>query len=157
MNIECFKDYILLHNGDFYCDASDSVFDAIVTVDCCVVRDEQDHSYIDIGAGDDYPNMDRFFNAFAEKVRIVQVNGDTPIIDINGWLDYNREKVMSWIKEHWQDGESWTDDEWDDVKYQFIQEINSGIAGYKGNKTYGLYADLFESMPMAEEAQYGNQ
>ena len=141
MNIECFKDYILLHNGDFYCD---TVFDAVVTVDCTV---DQSKGTIDIGAGDEFPNMDRFFNAFAEKVRFIRVNAEIPIIDINGWLNHNRAKVLSRVKENWQG--DWDDD--DDIMYQMIQEINNGIAGYKGNKTYGRYADLFEQMPMAPE------
>lgn len=144
MNIVCFKDYILLHNGDFYCDASDTVFDAISTVDCTV---DQEHLKINIGAGDDFPNMDRFFDAFASRVRLVEVRNGVPIIDINGWLDHNQDKVTDWIKENWAG--DW--DDWDDIKYQMIGEINGGLNGYKSNRMYGLYADLFESMPMTPE------
>jgi hypothetical protein len=143
MNIVCFKDYILLHSGYFYCDASDTVFDAVVTVDCYV-----EDGKIDIGAGDEYPNMDRFFNTFAERVRLTKVEDGVPIIDINGWLDYNHTKVLEWCRDNWSVDADWN---WDDIKYQMIQEINGGIAGNKGNKTYGKYADLFESMPMTPE------
>lgn len=146
MNIASFKDYILLHNGDFYCEASDTVFDAVVTVDCSV-----EQGTIDIGAGEEFPHMDRFFNAFAERVRITEVKGGIPIIDINGWLEHNRAKVLAWIDENWMGG--WSEDDWDDIKYQMIQEINNGIIGNKGNKAYGRYADLFESMPMAPEQE----
>lgn len=141
MNITSFKDYILLHDGDFYCDASDTTFDAVVTVDCTV---DQAQGTIDIGAGDDYPNMDRFFDAFASKVHLVKVNGDVPIIDINGWLDHNREKVIDWVKENWSG--SWYKKMWGTIKYQMIQEISNGIAGNKSNTEYGRYADLFEGM-----------
>ena len=143
MNIDFFKDYILLHTGDFYCDASDSVFDAIVTIDCSVIDRR-----IDIGAGDEFPNMDRFFNAFAERVRLIEVRDSVPIIDINGWLDHNQDKVVDWVKENWSIDTNW---DWNDIKYQMIQEISSGIAGNKGNITYGRYADLFESMPAVPE------
>ena len=120
-------------------DCPDKVFDAVITVDCSVGQD----GHIDILEDDpEYPNMPLFIKEFLGKVTVVTLMSDgTPIIDADGLFRRNIDTVKQWIAKNWNG--TWDDD--DDIIYQMIQEIHYGIAGYKGNKGYGLYLELLRS------------
>lgn len=136
-------EYIKMHRGYDVCwDCPDKVFDAVVTVDCSVSQDGKADIIDD--KDDEYPNMPLFIKEFVGKVTVVSLMGDgTPIIDADGLFRRNIETVRQWVKKNWSiDTETWDDD---DIIYQMIQEIHYGIAGYKGNKTYGAYLQLLRS------------
>lgn len=141
MNIVYFSllDYIKLHRGSDCCwDCSDTIFDAVVTVDCSVDRDGK----VDIIDDEDkeYPHMPMFIKEFLSKVEVKSLMSDgTPIIDVDGLIRRNMSLVRQWIKEHWNG--DWDND--DDIVYQMIQEIHYAIAGYKGEKGYTAYYELF--------------
>lgn len=120
-------------------DCPDKVFDAVITVDCSV--DPEGH--VDILESDtEFPNMPLFINEFLGKVQVVTLMSDgTPIIDADGLFRRNIATVKQWVAKNWNG--TWDDD--DDIIYQMIQEIHYGIAGYKGNKGYGLYYDLIRN------------
>lgn len=121
-------------------DCPDKVFDAVITVGCSVDQDGK----VDIidDKDDEFPNMMLFIKEFLGKVTIVSLQSDgTPIIDADGFFRRNIETVRKWVKENWFG--DWSDD--DDIIYQMIQEIHYGIAGYKGNDTYGKYLKLLRS------------
>ena len=85
--------------------------------------------------------MPLFINEFLGKVSVVSLMSDgTPIIDADGLFRRNIDTVRQWVKKNWQEG--WSEESDDDIIYQMIQEIHYGIAGYKGNKTYGSYLKL---------------
>ena len=132
--------YIKMHRGCDVCwDCPDKVFDAVITVDCSV--DPEGH--IDILENDpEFPNMPLFINEFLGKVTVVSLQGDgTPIIDADGLFRRNIDTIKQWVAKNWNG--TWDDD--DDIIYQMIQEIHYGIAGYKGNKSYGLYLELLRN------------
>lgn len=120
-------------------DCPDKVFDAVITVDCSVDHD----GTIDILKDDaEFPNMPLFINEFLGKVTVVTLMNDgTPIIDADGLFRRNIATVKQWIAKNWNG--TWSDT--DDIIYQMIQEIHYGIAGYKGNKGYGLYLELLRN------------
>ena len=132
-------EYIKMHRGCAVCwDCPDKVFDAVITVDCSVGQD----GTIDILEDDkEFPNMPLFIREFLGKVSVVSLMSDgTPIIDADGLFRRNIETVKQWCSKNWSvDLETWDDD---DIIYQMLQEIHLGIAGYKGNKTYGSYLKL---------------
>lgn len=136
--------YIRMHkpeNGSCDCcwDCPDKVFDAVITVDCTI---EQDGTIDILKDDDEFPNMPLFIKEFVGKVTVVTLMSDgTPIIDADGLFRRNIDTVKQWIAKNWNG--TWDDD--DDIIYQMIQEIHYGIAGYKGNKGYGLYLELLRS------------
>lgn len=133
-------EYIKLHRGYDCCwDCPDKVFDAVITVDCSVDHDGK----VDILEPDkEFPNMPLFIKEFLGKVTVVTLMSDgTPIIDADGLFRRNIATIRNWVAKNWAG--NWTDD--DDIVYQMIQEIHYGIAGYKGNKGYGLYLELLRN------------
>ena len=153
MSIECFSllDYIKLHrDADFCYDCSDTVFDAVVTVDCSVDRDGK----VDIAEDEDkeYPHMPLFIKEFLSKVEVDSLMSDgTPIIDVTGLIKRNMTLVKQWTREHWRG--KWDND--DDIIYQMIQEIHYTIAGYKSEKGYTAYYELFRNMLRTNEDAAG--
>ena len=141
MSIACYSllDYIKMHRGEDCCwDCPDTVFDIVVTVDCSVDCDGK----IDIAEDEDkkYPHMSLFIKEFLSKVEVVKLmKWGTPIIDVTGLIHRNMTLVRQWIKEHWRG--KWDND--DDITYRMIEEIHYAIAGYKGEKGYTAYYDLF--------------
>ena len=133
-------EYIRMHRDCDVCwDCPDKVFDAVITVDCSVDPD----GTIDILKDDPkFPNMPLFIKEFLGKVTVVSLQGDgTPIIDADGLFRRNIATIRDWVVKNWAG--KWDND--DDIIYQMIQEIHYGIAGYKGNKGYGLYLELLRS------------
>lgn len=123
-------------------DCPDKVFDAVITVDCSV--DHEGHVDIIDEPDAEYPNMPLFIKEFLSKVQVVSLMNDgTPIIDADGLFRRNIKTVRQWVAKNWE--ESWSEENDDDIIYQLIQEIHYGIAGYKGNKGYGLYLELLRS------------
>mgnify|MGYP003300906018 CR=1 FL=1 len=156
MSIECSKlmllDYIKLHRGSDCCwDCSDTVFDAVITVDCSVDRDGK----VDICDDEDteYPHMPLFIREFLSKVEVKSLLSDgTPIIDVDGLLDRNMTLIVEWVRDNWSVESNWC---WDDIKYQMIQEIHYAIAGYKGEKGYTAYYELFRQFFRTNEDASG--
>ena len=153
MSIACFSllDYIRLHHDSNCCwDCSDTVFDAVVTVDCSVERDGR----VDIVDDEDkeFPHMPLFIKEFLSKVEVKSLLSDgTPIIDVTGLIRRNMPLVKQWIKEHWNG--DWDND--DDIIYQMIHEIHLDIAGYKGEKGYIAYYNLFRQFFRTNEDAAG--
>lgn len=152
MSIECYSllDYIKMHRDSDCCwDCSDTVFDAVVTVDCFVDRDGK----VDIVDDEDkeYPHMPLFIREFLSKVEVKSLMKDgTPIIDIDGLIRHNMSLVRQWIQGHWKE-DYWDADD-DDIVYAMIQEIHYALAGYKGEKGYTDYYNLFKNMVPTREA-----
>lgn len=153
MSLECYSllDYIKMHRESDCCwDCSDTVFDAVVTVDCYVDRD----GHVDIVDDEDkeFPHMPLFIREFLSKVEVKSLMSDgTPVIDVDGLIRHNIDKVRQWIPEHWQ--EQWWNASDDDIVYAMIQEIHYAIAGYKGEKGYTDYYNLFKNMTRTDKKE----
>lgn len=121
-------EYLKTNENDF--DTCDTVYDAGVTV--CYIADEDEN--------DDY---DKFCNGIIKKVNVVKINDDSPIVNWTELIERNIDKFKSFAREHWiRDYEN----DMDEFKYQWINEIHYYMAGYVDEDFYSVLNKFVDSL-----------
>lgn len=121
-------DYLKLTKNDF--DTYDTEYDEGVTV--CYI-DEEDEE-------DDY---DKFCNGIIKKVNVVEVNGDTLVVNWCELIQRNMDLFKHFTEEHWY--KNYEDDE-DEFIYQWIREIHYYMAGYVSEDFYKTLNEFVDSL-----------
>ena len=127
--------YEMLMTHESVCeDTSDTVFDAVVTIDW-----ERDYSpSYDLKALHDFS-----INLF-KAVNFIEVNKyNVWIIDWSGFIKDNLEKFKQFSKDYWErDISDWSDD---DLIYEWINELHYCLAGYATDFIYKEFNERFFS------------
>lgn len=123
-------DYLKLTENCY--DTSDTVFDAVVTVD-----------FIEENKNND--NYDKFCIELMKKAEVEKVNDDTPIVKWTELIQNNMEKFKEFTAENWYESCQYEDDE-DEFIYQWINEIHQYMAGNVSEDFYKKLVELVETL-----------
>ena len=121
-------EYLQMREDDF--DTYDTVYDTGVTI--CYIEKEKDE-------------YDRFCNGIIKKVDVVEINGDSPIVNWTELIERNMVKFKAFTKRHWYENCQYEDD-MDEFIYQWINEIHMYMAGYVDEDFYFELNRLVDSL-----------
>ena len=121
-------DYLKMSKADY--DTYDTVYDIGVTV--CYI-DEEDET-------DDY---DKFCNGIIKKVNVMEINGDTLVVNWSELIERNIKKFKKFTSKHWI---RQYEDDIDEFIYQWINEIHMYMAGYVSEDFYSVLVKFVDSL-----------
>ena len=123
-------DLLVISNNDY--DTYDTEYDCCVT--CCGIYDEPEDYY------------DKFYHKMCQKVDVVEVNGDSLIVNWCELIKRNLDKFKAFTNENWKyTYEEYEDDE-DEFIYQWIREINCYFAGYVSEDFYEKLCEFADTL-----------
>ena len=120
-------DLLVLSNSDY--DTYDEEYDCCIT--CCAIYEEPEDNY------------DKFYHKMCKKVDVINVNGESLIVDWSDLIKRNWDKFKKFTKEHWQNKYKNDDDEF---IYQWINEIHYYFAGYVSEKFYETLCEFADTL-----------
>ena len=121
-------DFIKMSERDY--DTYDTKYDAVVTV--CHICEEDE--------SDDY---DKFCNNIIKKVNVVEINGDSLIVNWSELIERNMDLFKYFTEEHWY---YHYEDDIDEFVYQWIKEIHMYMAGYVSEDFYSVLNKFVDSL-----------
>ena len=111
-------------------DTYDDVYDAVVTV--CYIDEE-----------DETDNYDKFCNGIIKLVEVVKETNVGVIVKWTDLITRNMDKFKAFAYKYWID--TYEDDD-DEFIYQWINEINSYLAGYVSLEFYNNLVKLIDTL-----------
>lgn len=121
-------EYLQMAENDF--DTYDTKYDAVVTV--CHIYEEDE--------SDDY---DKFCNNIIKKVDVVEINGDSLIVNWSELIERNMDKFKKFTKKYWRNQ---YEDDIDEFVYQWINEFHMYMAGYVSEGFYSVLNKFVDSL-----------
>lgn len=124
--------YEYMKKSEYDYDTYDTKYCAGVTV--CYIDDEYEE--------DDY---DKFCNNIIKKVEVVEINGDTLVVNWSELIERNMDRFKEFTSKYWNKNSQYEDDI-DEFEYQWINEIHYYMAGYVSEDFYSVLNEFVNDL-----------
>ena len=123
-------DFLKISQNDF--DTCDTVYDTGVTV-CYIDEEDAEDSY------------DKFCIELMKKVEVEEMNDDILIVKWTELIQNNMGKFKKFTAKNWYESCQYEADE-DEFIYQWINEIDSYLAGYVAESFYDKLVEFVQTL-----------